>query len=881
MDRTLKMAAIALVLAVCILCTVSSASVDATNETTNEEPTLITATYLGVYKDANQGVYNIPEGDYKVGQNIDMSCTLVFTGDSTLDLNGYTLNGKLNVTLRNTGNLTINDSSTEQDGCLAGYYANNTAIVNEGTLVVEKAILSSDTGIVSNGQSLTVNNVRYWGNGIVINLGIAVIDGGEFAETGEFGIVINDGTQTQGNISVTMNGGTYAGTSAGLQINGGGSADAISTFILNGGTLSSDGSYAIGLAGNGAHDNTKITINDGTIYSENQVALFHPQIGDLTVNGGTLTGYTGIQFCGTGNITITGGNITGNGECKPLTKDSTEDTGTFDDGAALSIISRGEVYQSGGNVTVEITGGNLVSEQSSAVQTYRIALTTENEWVTGDDTKLKSYVASVEINGGTFKSPEGTKPISYDESKESTGVYTISAGKFSGEVDDNLLEEGLELDGNGQVVGKEGEVFEITPSEFLDLGSYSSDGSTVTFDLTRDYTVTNGGRITFASLENQGYSSIVINGNGHTIHGALIFDAQKADEDSASYSVEIYGLTLIGDVFGTGTEWGQPDYNDGFGIVIQNQSPGTNEPRIVDITISGCILKDFSSKGIYLHSVSNVLIEDVTIDNCAFLSRPVYDDNNDLLYYDRGDYSIDIDVTGVDCESIVINDVRFIGENGDLAALKIAQRGGAGDNPDQWGDATIGGVILSNLNFSESMSDVNVMIGSEPNINSEGQEELRDYNSAIPVQLTAMGNTTFSVWGGDRNGDENLILDLTNGTILRTNGQTDADKTSGNIAITLVSGYAIASGVLGPNMSLSADYDTIDVSLLVDRSNGGLDVSEPNPPIIWDDDDDYVPIPPVVVDDSSDDNTVTIVACAAAAVVAALMAVFLIIERRK
>lgn len=532
-------------------------------------------------------------------------------------------------------------------------------------------------------------------------------------------------------------------------------------------------------------------------------------------------------------------------------------------------------------MTVEITGGNLVSEQSSAVQTYRIALTTENEWVTGDDTKLKSYVASVEINGGTFKSPEGTKPISYDESKESIGVYTISAGKFSGEVDDNLLDEGLELDGNGQVVGKEGEVFEITPSEFLDLGSYSSDGSTVTFDLTRDYTVTNGGRITFASLEDQRYTSIVINGNGHTIHGALIFDALKADEDSASYSVEIYNLTLIGDVFGTGTEWGQPDYNDGFGIVIQNQSPGTNEPRIVDITISGCILKDFSSKGIYLHSVSNVLIEDVTIDNCAFLPRPVYDDNNDFLYYDRGDYSIDIDVTGVDCESIVINDVRFIGENGDLAALKIAQRGGAGDNPDKWGDATIGGVTLSNLDFSESLSDVNVMIGSEPNINSEGQEELRDYNSAIPVQLTAMGNTTFSVWGGDRNGDENLILDLTNGTILRTNGQTDTDKTSGNIAITLVSGYAIASGVLGPNMSLSADYDTIDVSLLVDRSNGGLDVSEPNPPIIWDDDDDYVPIPPVVVDDSSDDNTVTIVACAAAAVVAALMAVFLIIERRK
>ena len=110
----MKAAAVVLVLAACVLCTVSSSSADAADETADTEPIMITADYLGTVKDAVHGVYNIPEGDYKVGQSIDMSCTLVFQGDSSLDLNGYTLNGQRDVTLRNTGNLTIYDSSVRR-----------------------------------------------------------------------------------------------------------------------------------------------------------------------------------------------------------------------------------------------------------------------------------------------------------------------------------------------------------------------------------------------------------------------------------------------------------------------------------------------------------------------------------------------------------------------------------------------------------------------------------------------------------------------------------------------------------------------------------------------------------------------------------------------
>lgn len=884
MDRTMKAAAVVLVLAACVLCTVSSSSADAADETADTEPIMITADYLGTVKDADQGVYNIPEGDYKVGQSIVMSCTLVFQGDSSLDLNGYTLNGQRDVTLRNTGNLTIYDSSVEQDGIIASYDEDDTGLINEGELVVEKAIINSDIGIVSNGRSLTVGNVSFDSGSssslntraIVINSGTAEINGGITDSQYRFGILINDDKATS-SISVTMTSGEYSGWGAGLQINGGKSSSAVSSLTMNGGTIIGGGTTGVGLAGNGLFDYTEITINEGsTIKSNNQVALYHPQIGDLTVNGGTITGYTGIQFCGTGNITITGGTITGNGEYNPTSKGTSDTSGTFDDGAALSVISRGEGYQSGGKVAVEITGGNLVSEKASAVQTYRIAVSDEDKWVTGDDTKLKSYVGSVEITGGTFESPTGTDPISYDESKESKGVYTISGGKFSGSVDDNLLEDGLKLDDDGQVVGETGKEFDIAPGDFLGLGTYSDDGSTVTFDLTRDYRITGDGIVRFSSLSDQGYTSIVINGNGRTVYGEFVFDAQRSGSDSESYSVEINGLTLDGS-----------EIVDGYGIVLQNQSPAKNQPRTVDITIEGCTIQNFSSKGIYLHSVSSVTIRDLTMDNCAYRPEAVYDGEGQFLYYTRGDYAIDIDVTGVDCESIVIDDVRFVGDNGVLAALKIAQRGGAGDDPSVWGDATIGRVVLGNLDFSASVTEVDVMIGSEPNINDDGQEELRDYNSAFPVQITAMVDTALSVWGGDRNGDENLILELTGGTVIRTTGQTDDGKTTGDIAITVVSGYARASGVLGPNMSLAADYDAVDTSALVDRSNGGLDISEPEPdpfpPFIPGDDDDvYIP-PTVVVDQSSadDDKSVKIAACAAAAVAAAILAVLAIALYRK
>ena len=249
---------------------------------------------------------------------------------------------------------------------------------------------------------------------------------------------------------------------------------------------------------------------------------------------------------------------------------------------------------------------------------------------------------------------------------------------------------------------------------------------------------------------------------------------------------------------------------------------------------------------------------------------------------------MDIDVTGITDAEIRIDDVTFSGKTGAVAALKIAQRGGAGDNPDTWGDASIYGVILNGLDFSTSKAPRDIMLGSEPNITGDDEEELRDYNSAFTVLLSASGETVLSVWGDDRNGDRNLDVTLSNGSMLGTSCETSGGE-HGKIGLELLSGTAKVSGVLGPNMSLKANEDAVTFEDFADESEGGLEIVEPEPELP-----PFIPFPPEQGGDpvevypsgdsgSSDngDDSMKVVAVAAAAVIAAILAIVLASTYRK
>lgn len=152
-----------------------------------------------------------------------------------------------------------------------------------------------------------------------------------------------------------------------------------SKVTINGGTVES-GWYAI--AGNGSGvQTTAITINGGTLVSTSDYAIYHPQFGTLTINDGAVVyGAAGAIAMKRGNIVVNGGTMTSKG---------IGDTGNWGDGtgnlgnAALNFCAP---Y---GDVKATITGGTI---------------TAEGDAVLIDAQPTEGKEVSLAISGGTFSS---------------------------------------------------------------------------------------------------------------------------------------------------------------------------------------------------------------------------------------------------------------------------------------------------------------------------------------------------------------------------------------------------------------------------------------------------------------------------------------------
>ncbi len=83
-----------------------------------------------------------------------------------------------------------------------------------------------------------------------------------------------------------------------------------------------------------------------------------------------LIGPNGVQYCGAGTLTIAENAVIT--ATLPFTefptKPASQGDGSTDDGAALSVVSRGGGYQGEGQtMTVNITGGTLTSRNNAAI----------------------------------------------------------------------------------------------------------------------------------------------------------------------------------------------------------------------------------------------------------------------------------------------------------------------------------------------------------------------------------------------------------------------------------------------------------------------------------------------------------------------------------
>lgn len=405
---------------------------------------------------------------------------------------------------------------------------------------------------------------------------------------------------------------------------------------------------------------------------------------------------------------------------------------------------------------------------------------------------------------------------------------------------------------------------------------------TITFD--QDYKASNN----YLTLPSDA-TSVTIEGNDHTLYGGISLDVHFNEGDTTHFDVVIENLTLDG------------SYQTGqyYGVHAMNQNPENSPARTVGFEMRDCTVQGFGAKGVYLVNVTDVLLDNVKFEDNATYDDPETQNNR---FYRWGDYSLDIDVTGTVCTSIQVLDCTFTGQCGDLAAVKIAQRGGANDS-DSMGDATIASVTFSGNDFSGVSNDTprDIMIGSEPDTSDSADATLRDYNSAFLVSITSEGDTIVSIWGDQPWAENNLDLSLGNGTRARLNGSIEGE--GGSTQVEILSGSADVSGVMGTNVSLVADNGSF-VSFQNFTNAGGNTVtiregaqyygdpgsnlvlesspSTPGPGWSGDDDDDYIPPVYVAQDNGSgSDDTVTVVACAAAAVVAAIMVVFLIVERKR
>lgn len=165
-----------------------------------------------------------------------------------------------------------------------------------------------------------------------------------------------------------------------------------SKVTINGGTIES-GWYA--LAGNGSGvQTTTITINGGTLVSTSDYAIYHPQFGTLTVNDGAVVyGAAGAIAMKRGNLVVNGGTMTSKG---------IGDTGNWGDGtgnlgkAALNFCAP---Y---GDVAATIKGGTI---------------TAEGDAVLIDAQPTEGKTVTLAIEGGTYSS---------DVSKYCTAGFTAT-----------------------------------------------------------------------------------------------------------------------------------------------------------------------------------------------------------------------------------------------------------------------------------------------------------------------------------------------------------------------------------------------------------------------------------------------------------------------
>ena len=236
---------------------------------------------------------------------------------------------------------------------------NDTIIVNNPLSLSQTIAISKDITIDLNGKIITGNDVRAFhvksgtltltGEGTVTSVKAeengSLVDNSSVIRVGDNGTAT---TKASAGLVIDPKVTISAPDTYGVSVFGSGTTETVTVK----GTIHATGDAAA-LSGNGNNGfgGTTITIEDGAeVTSENNVAIYHPQAGTLTIKGGIISGTSGIE-AKAGETTVSIGGtpiITATGE---VTDPSGNTNGTSTSGYAVVMVNN-SAYAGGAKATL-------------------------------------------------------------------------------------------------------------------------------------------------------------------------------------------------------------------------------------------------------------------------------------------------------------------------------------------------------------------------------------------------------------------------------------------------------------------------------------------------------------------------------------------------
>lgn len=234
--------------------------------------------------------------------------------------------------------------------------ANGVITLEKDVVLADAVEINSDVTIDLHGWSITSSNGNS-GKVIIAMANVTIKDSvgnGRIESTSTSGgssAAIRVGTAgTNKDITVTIESGTMKGRDCGIFV-----AGINSKLVVNGGYI--EGTNGFGVSGNGSMKNgvpecgpTTITINGGKIIGGG-TGIYHPQVGQLMINNGEITGKTGVEIRA-GGLIVSGGTITATGDS---TSTDPNGNGSTTVGAAIAVVQ----HTTKQPINVKINGGSF------------------------------------------------------------------------------------------------------------------------------------------------------------------------------------------------------------------------------------------------------------------------------------------------------------------------------------------------------------------------------------------------------------------------------------------------------------------------------------------------------------------------------------------